>query len=396
MDEPGRRRRPDRHRHARRDRLRPCDTVGLGAGNLRDVVRDVSGAAGLGPGPPGHAVVRALAAALAGIRRSPRTLAARSTLGRRRRRAGAALRGAAQRGDCRGCRHARGGGARRHRGRTASGSDGSRGGESHPSPPTPTTRPSEAWPTASAARPRCSSAGSPSRRDLSGATVTELASAIGALVAPEGPWPVFARLRAARSLACASSRPPPAQRPAWTPTGSRRWRRSARRWRDSRRFSSGSASPRAGGRCVRGRTVQAIRGRRSRRRLRTSRSYDRHGSSPRSAHPTCCRRGRSLRRRAGGRRRGRPLQRDGPRHGHVSSVAFPDVPTARAPQAIVLAVPPVVDEELSAAVLVDIVAEVRDLARARMVDAASMGPATGSLHLAACPRAVGGRRAGGR
>jgi hypothetical protein len=71
---------------------------------------------------------------------------------------------------------------------------------------------------------------------------------------------------------------------------------------------------------------------------------------------------------------------------HVSSVAFPhDVPTARAPQAVVLAVPPVIDEELSAAVLVDIVAEVRNLARTRMADAAAMGPATGSLHLAAVP-----------
>jgi hypothetical protein len=44
-----------------------------------------------------------------------------------------------------------------------------------------------------------------------------------------------------------------------------------------------------------------------------------------------------------------------------------------------------VDEELTAAVLVDIVAEVRALARARMADASDMGPATGSLHLAAVP-----------
>ncbi len=70
----------------------------------------------------------------------------------------------------------------------------------------------------------------------------------------------------------------------------------------------------------------------------------------------------------------------------VSAVAFPhDVPTARAPQAVVLAVPPVVDEELTPAVLVDIVGEVRALARTRMADAAEMGAATGSLHLAALP-----------
>ncbi len=52
---------------------------------------------------------------------------------------------------------------------------------------------------------------------------------------------------------------------------------------------------------------------------------------------------------------------------HVAAVAFPhDLPPARAPQAVVLAVPPVVDQELTPDVLVDIVAEVRALARARM------------------------------
>ena len=48
--------------------LRPCDTLGLGTGNLRDVVREVSRAAALGPDDPrGHATVRALASALAGV-----------------------------------------------------------------------------------------------------------------------------------------------------------------------------------------------------------------------------------------------------------------------------------------------------------------------------------------
>jgi hypothetical protein len=51
----------------------------------------------------------------------------------------------------------------------------------------------------------------------------------------------------------------------------------------------------------------------------------------------------------------------------------------------VLAVPPVVDHELTPDVLVDIVAEVRALARARMADTAKMGAATGALHLAALP-----------
>ena len=73
---------------------------------------------------------------------------------------------------------------------------------------------------------------------------------------------------------------------------------------------------------------------------------------------------------------------------HISSVAFShDLPPARAPQAVVLAVPPVVDEELTPAVLVDIVADVRALARTRMTDAAQLGAAAGALHLAALPAA---------
>ncbi|HYU67526.1 MAG TPA: hypothetical protein VEK09_12280, partial [Jatrophihabitantaceae bacterium] len=71
---------------------------------------------------------------------------------------------------------------------------------------------------------------------------------------------------------------------------------------------------------------------------------------------------------------------------HISSVAFShDLPPARAPQAVVLAVPPVVDEGLTPAVLVDIVAEVRALAHTRMADAAELGAAAGALHLAAMP-----------
>jgi hypothetical protein len=72
---------------------------------------------------------------------------------------------------------------------------------------------------------------------------------------------------------------------------------------------------------------------------------------------------------------------------HVAALAFPhDAPTARAPQAVLLAVPPVVDEELSPDVLVDVISEVRALARARMVDPAGLGAdATGSLHYAALP-----------
>lgn len=70
----------------------------------------------------------------------------------------------------------------------------------------------------------------------------------------------------------------------------------------------------------------------------------------------------------------------------VSSVAFPhDIPTARAPQAVLLAVPPAVDVELDGAVLVDIVAEGRQLARARMANTTQAGLSAGVLHLAALP-----------
>ncbi len=72
----------------------------------------------------------------------------------------------------------------------------------------------------------------------------------------------------------------------------------------------------------------------------------------------------------------------------VASVAFPhDLPTSRAPQAVVLAVPPDVDAELTTDVLVEILAGVRDLARARMTSAAAVGAASSQLHLAAIPAA---------
>ena len=263
MDEPGRRRRPDRHRHARRDRLRPCDTVGLGAGNLRDVVRDVSGSRA---GPRGSARTRRRSRARGGSGRDP---GARRGRWRRGRPSGAVVAELAQRyaalrnaatAAAADTRAAAGPPPPRPHGERRS--DGSRGGESHAADtddPTVGGLADRVRRAAEVLERRIAESAEPERSDGDRA-----ASAIGALVAPEGPWPVFARLpRGGRSLACASSRPPPAQRRAWTPTGSRRWRRSARRWRDSRRFSSGSASPRAGGRCVRGRTAQAIRGRRS-------------------------------------------------------------------------------------------------------------------------------------
>jgi hypothetical protein len=73
-----------------------------------------------------------------------------------------------------------------------------------------------------------------------------------------------------------------------------------------------------------------------------------------------------------------------PDSNHDSGVAFQhDLPDSRAPQAVLLAVPPVVDQELSAEVLVDIVAETRQLTRARVADPDDVGPSANTLHLAA-------------
>ena len=71
---------------------------------------------------------------------------------------------------------------------------------------------------------------------------------------------------------------------------------------------------------------------------------------------------------------------------HIGAVAFPhDLPGSRGPQAVVLAIPPVVGEKLTGPVLVDIVAEVRQLARVRMANAGNLGSAAGPLHFPVMP-----------
>ena len=73
-----------------------------------------------------------------------------------------------------------------------------------------------------------------------------------------------------------------------------------------------------------------------------------------------------------------------------AAVAFGhELPAARAPQAILLAVPPDLDAPLDAPALVDIVSETRLLAHARVVDPDRLGPAVNALHLAALT--VGGQ-----
>ena len=78
--------------------LRPCDTVGIGIDQLRELVREASGAAALDQeDPPGPAIVRSLAAALAGTPALTEDVDAPPSAGRRNR-ARAALHARAQRG----------------------------------------------------------------------------------------------------------------------------------------------------------------------------------------------------------------------------------------------------------------------------------------------------------
>lgn len=73
-----------------------------------------------------------------------------------------------------------------------------------------------------------------------------------------------------------------------------------------------------------------------------------------------------------------------PNANHDSGAAFRhDLPDARAQQSILLAVPPVVDEEWSAQVLLDVVTETRRLTRARVADPDKVGASANTLHLAA-------------
>ncbi len=370
--------------------LRPCDTVGLGTGNLRDVVRDVSGAAGLGlTDAPGHAIVRAFAAALAGVPAvaedvgappDPAGAAAAELAGRYSALRDAAVAAAA---DARVAAAPAASEAARRRalGRLA------RWGI------TPLAA-DAGDPTVGGLVDRVGRAAEVLERrvgdsptTLSGATVSELASAISALVAPEGPWPVFARLPAAafegvRAEPTAAG-PAPRLDPDWLETVAPVRPAVARL--EAVQLGQRVAS---GGRPLRawtnrpGDPWQTIAAPPSDTEVvRPSRLVAAFG--PAGLLPT----------RPNATTPGTVavavidrFAETVPDTEQVSAVAFPhDVPTARAPQAVVLAVPPVVDEELTPAVLVDIVGEVRALARTRMADAAEMGAATGSLHLAALP-----------
>jgi hypothetical protein len=72
---------------------------------------------------------------------------------------------------------------------------------------------------------------------------------------------------------------------------------------------------------------------------------------------------------------------------HTTAAAFGfDAPGARAPQAILLAIPPDPDQPLDAATIVGIVAETRELARARMATLPDLGDASGLTPLPLLPR----------
>ena len=222
---------------------------------------------------------------------------------------------------------------------------------------------------------------------LAGASVSVLASSIGALVAPEGPWPVFARLPAKAFTGvrgeAASGGQAPRLDPDWLETVApvrpalgrleavqldqriRRGGQPLRAWSSRPGDPWQTVAPPPS-------DIEVVR---------ASRLLAAFGPPnvlpPRPSATT-----------AGTVAVG-VIDRFGetiPDAEHISSVAFShDLPPARAPQAVVLAVPPVVDQDLSPDVLVDIVAEVRALTRARMANTTQMGAATGALHLAALP-----------
>lgn len=366
--------------------LRPCDTVGLGIAQLREFVREASGAAALDPeNPPGHALVRSLAAALAG------TPALTEDVDAPPDEAGAAASELAQRY------------TRVRNAATAAATDAR----------------AAAAPTATENARRkalvrmarwgitpLADEGTLSERlvraaevlerriaeapaTLAGATVEVIAGAIGALVSPEGPLPVFARLRAA-TFAGLRAEPTtagakPRLDPDWLETVAAVRPALARLEAVQLRQRLGS-----GGQPLRAWTnrpgdpwqtvppplsdIEVVRATRL-----TAVFGPPNVLPPQPAANTT------------GTVAVAVIDRFGetvPDPEHISSVAFShDLPPARAPQAVVLAVPPVVTEELTPAVLVDIVAEVRALARTRMADAAQLGAAAGALHLASMPAA---------
>jgi hypothetical protein len=370
-------------------RLRPCDTVGLGRGNLRDVVRVVSGAAGLDPADaPGHATVRSLAAALAGVPAARqdtgatadesdaaaaelagrylalRTAAVAAAVGAR-----AVADGTSTEAELR-----RALGRIARWGITPLGSDvadaaiGGLAARLH--------RAAESLERRVADAPL----------NLAGATGPLVAQAIGALVAPEGPYAVYARLPA-NAFVGLRAEPTGGQAPRLDPD----WLETVAPVRPAvARLEAIQLDQRltTGGRPLRAwssrlgdpwqKVVPPPSDVEVDRPSRLIAVFGPPGVLP--ARPVAT---------TAGRVAVAVIDRFAetiPDTESVAGVAFShDLPPARAPQAVVLAVPPVVDQELTTDVLVDIVTEVRDLVRTRMADAAEIGAAIDSLHGATLP-----------
>ncbi len=381
--------------------LRPCDTVGLGTGNLRRVVRDVSGVVALGSiDPPGHATVRALAAALAGIP------AVASDVGVPTDRLGAGpstvdpelagryvavrMAASAEAADARMATVATATDAMRRAalgrlarwGITPLAADGVEGvGETGAGLANRLRLAIEVLERRVASAPA----------SLDDATAAVLASSMGLLVAPEGPWPVFSRLAIS---AFDGVRAEPLA-PGITPRLDPDWIEAVAPVRPAiARLEAMQLGERVGP------GGQPLR-------TWSNRAGDPWQTAGPPLSDTAVVRASRLVAVFGPAAvlPARPAATTSgtvavvvidrfaetvPNTEHISAVAFPhDVPRSRAPQAVILAVPPIVDEELTAAILIDIVADVRMLARTRMADVAAMGAPTGALHLAAMP--AGGR-----
>ena len=369
--------------------LHPSDTIGLGADNLTQTVRDITGTGGLASGSVlGHQRVRALAAALAGVPARPDDVAD----------APAPTDGDASDAELRGrlatLRSAAAAAITQLEAAGAAGSVATRRAALRTAArwgitPLATTGDLEAAEAELAARVE-RAAGVLARRvaaapdDTAGLTFGEVAEQIATLAAPEGACPVLARLAA--SL-CADLRPDgpgtgspgPALDPDWLETVAPVRRTLARLEAvqfDERLRPDGV--PMAAWSNRPGDPWQVTVETAPNDLPVPSRLVAAFG--PPGVLPAA---GSS----ASGEVAVAVVDRfveTIPATEQVSAVAFGhDLPSARAPQAILLAVPPDTSEPLSAGVLVDIVSETRLLARARVVDPDRLGPSVTALHLAA-------------
>jgi hypothetical protein len=366
--------------------LRPCDTVGLAPQNLRDVIMTASGAPALEPDEPdGPAVVRTLAAAIAGVPASTAdvgatadsTDAVAAELAARYAAVYATAINAVA--DARAAAGSPAGAERRELARLA------RWGISPMSAETSGgIALSDRLAGAADVLERRLSALPP---DLTGAPVGDLVASITALVGPEAGYPIFGRLPAAsfagiRAEPVRAGQAPrldpdwlevvAAVRPALTRLEAaqlgeriRAGGRPLRAWTSKPGDPWQTAAVAAGGTGPAGRLI-AVFGPEG-----VLRSRPTSTTAGTVAAAVIDRFAETI-----------------PDTEHTASVAFPhDIPTARAPQAVLLAVPPAVDQPLTTDVLVDIVAETRDLTRARMTGAADVGATGSALHLAALPAA---------